>query len=873
MSLAPTRFSDGARWVRADFHLHTLKEPGASRKGYRADFRDRESDFSKEFVTRLKEEQVEIGIVTNHNYFDLGEFKNLRKLARKEGILLLPGVELGIRSGSGGIHTLIVFDPEDWLPSKEGADHINRFLSSQFNAQPDEGTRTQEDLCGVLKKLESYGFDYFVVFAHCETDNGFFSELDGGMIPELIKNCGKTWSHRVLGFQKIKNRDGILKIWPNDCPFPASVEGSDPHNFSEVARQNDPCFLKIGELSFDAIKFALHDHQQRVRTGERPSEPNPPFLSQIGFVGGRLDGQVYPLNSQLTCLIGSRGSGKSSVIETLRYALGIEPGSDDARYKNGLVEAVLANGGEIHVSGTGVDGSAFVIKRSLGYTPRVFLEGKETRLQPSDVIPNLLYFGQKDLGNRHDGFEREFFEQLVGRRTAADFEKEEQLEAKVRKAVDYWQGIREALDKERGYREEADNLRDKLEIYKKHGIEKQLEQLTRFDNDKRNLAELIDRFRELLDELGEVPDEWKELTADWPEVKSKPLESLAPRLRELKSRTSEANDGFEATISEYQEILSELEQRMEALLEIEKEQQDQFIDLQRKAKAPEGLDLQTFRKQKSRFEALEKLLKASKNSKSARKEALDSTLEAASQLHDLRRARHRQEEKALNKKGADLPSALKLELLYEADREAFRDFLAGLVSGLGVRRKTLEMMAKEYANGLILIQKRDELFEKLDGTADLQKIRTAIAENLADLLNFQVPSVRGIFYEGKSIDALSLGQRATALLQLLMSVEGHPLFIIDQPEDDLDNETIFRNVVEPLLDKKKKAQFIVATHNPNIPVLGDAELVHACRPGEPPQGGSLDSSVTRDAIVSIMEGGRQAFDKRQQVYQQWTNSP
>jgi predicted ATPase len=56
--------------------------------------------------------------------------------------------------------------------------------------------------------------------------------------------------------------------------------------------------------------------------------------------------------------------------------------------------------------------------------------------------------------------------------------------------------------------------------------------------------------------------------------------------------------------------------------------------------------------------------------------------------------------------------------------------------------------------------------------------------------------------------------------------KGHPVFLIDQPEDDLDNETIFRHVVEPLLRVKARSQFIIATHNPNIPVLGDAELVH-----------------------------------------------
>jgi len=109
-----------------------------------------------------------------------------------------------------------------------------------------------------------------------------------------------------------------------------------------------------------------------------------------------------------------------------------------------------------------------------------------------------------------------------------------------------------------------------------------------------------------------------------------------------------------------------------------------------------------------------------------------------------------------------------------------------------------------------------------------------------------------------------------------MSLEDHPLFLIDQPEDDLDNETIFRHVVEPLLGRKHRSQFIVATHNPNIPVLGDSELVHACREVDKGRydhsSGSLDAVATRDAIVSIMEGGAQAFEQRQKIYSQWTNS-
>ncbi len=58
---------------------------------------------------------IRIGIITNHNKFDIGEYKALRKEAKKRDILILPGVELSIKEGSNGLHTLIVFNPEEWI--------------------------------------------------------------------------------------------------------------------------------------------------------------------------------------------------------------------------------------------------------------------------------------------------------------------------------------------------------------------------------------------------------------------------------------------------------------------------------------------------------------------------------------------------------------------------------------------------------------------------------------------------------------------------------------------------------------------------------------------------------------------------------------
>lgn len=867
-------FTNGATWVRADFHLHTIKEPGASRKGYRQEFRNRENEFPGEFIARLVEQEVKVAVLTNHNHFDLGEYKCLRKRAAKEGILILPGMELGVKQGGGGIHTLITFDPDEWLTN--GEDRINRFLNTQFSETPNEGNRTTKDLCGVLSDLESYKADYFIVFAHVQTDNGFCQEIDWGMVPEVIADCGKLWSERVLGFQKVLNPEPFDIHWPSQHRLPAFVNGSDPKIFAEVATQNQNSYLKIGEPTFESVKFALLDYPQRVANGERPFEFQTPRLEEISFTGGRFDGKTFPLSDQLTCLIGSRGSGKSSVIECLRYALGEEVGKDDEKYKNGLISAVLNGGGEVTVRGTSQDGSRFEIIRALDYTPRVVLEGTETKLRTQDIFPGILYFGQKDLGNRHEGFEEEFFEKLIGPPSIEDRAKEEDLIAKIKRQVEAWQNILNAKHKEQGHADEAARLRDQLQIYKKHGVEKQLEHLTVFDSDKRNLRNLIEKLEELRSDLDRDQEDWKDLASDWPALKSPALSPLAKTLTKALEKFRTVAKSHQSFLQLFDELLGDLRQTQEGIQETESSLQKEFAELQREIDAPVGLDLQTFRKQKARLDQLQKLLKASKNTEGAAAAALEDVERQANQLHDLWRSQHRAEVAAIEEKSADLPESLKLSLVQEGDREGFQELISRMVSGQRVRRNSIDTVADRFSNGLVFFQGRKQLDKLLGGTSDVQKLRKTMRESLGELLTYRVKDKREIRFDGISIQNLSLGQRATALLQLLMAVKGHPLFIIDQPEDDLDNETIFGSVVGPLLQKKKTSQFIIATHNPNIPVLGDAELVHATKLDSKGQGritsGSLDSSVTRDAIVSIMEGGKEAFEKRQQVYSQWTNS-
>ena len=111
---------------------------------------------------------------------------------------------------------------------------------------------------------------------------------------------------------------------------------------------------------------------------------------------------------------------------------------------------------------------------------------------------------------------------------------------------------------------------------------------------------------------------------------------------------------------------------------------------------------------------------------------------------------------------------------------------------------------------------------------------------------------------------------------MLLLLESDSPLIIDQPEDDLDNRFITDGVVPRMREEKRRRQFVFSTHNANIPVLGDAELILGLSPsGEAEAGhaeiktehmGSIDDSAVRGLVEDILEGGKEAFETRRLKY-------
>jgi hypothetical protein len=216
-----------------------------------------------------------------------------------------------------------------------------------------------------------------------------------------------------------------------------------------------------------------------------------------------------------------------------------------------------------------------------------------------------------------------------------------------------------------------------------------------------------------------------------------------------------------------------------------------------------------------------------------------------------------------------------------ADKEEIAEWLRKLTQGAGISgtqlqklaenpTATLAKAAREGAASLTALGCSPSVATKLLERFNAKLVRELEELSSPDRISAEVNLGVGGAETWKPVSSVSPGQRATALLALVLLSSGEPL-IIDQPEDDLDNQHIYQDIVRVLAEVCQTRQVIVATHNANIPVLGDAELVVALdadadRSRIEAIGGFEDSNVASYAR-RVLEGGEDAFRARQRRYQ------
>ena len=869
-------FAEGAQWVRVDFHLHT-------RADREFNFTGDDNFYNSNYVDALENAGIRLGVITNHNKFDFDEFKALRKTAQRKGIALLPGVELSVNDGANGIHTLIVFSDE-WINEHN---HINPFLTSAFEGKApaqyeQENGRTSWSLLETIKRLESYHRDFFLVFAHVEAPSGLWLELNGGRLTELGQN--EFFRRRTLGFQKVRTHDGAGKDKPCRTKiqgwlqswYPAELEGSDPKCIDEIGR-GKTSYLKLGELSFEAVKFALSDPAGRVAM--EPPKHQASHIRSIHFDGGVLDGQTLHFSSELNTLIGIRGSGKSSILEAVRYALDIPRGekAQDTRYKDELIRHTLGSGGKVTLTACDVYGQEFTVSRIFREAPNVYLGGK---LQPGvsireTVLRRPIYFGQKDLSSTGEGFETDLVEKLVGEKLRVQRDEIEAQRQRVREAAQRWLKLSNTAEQKRDFETQLNDANFRLTKFAEHGIADKLQKRLGFQQDATALARMKERADDFIRALGQLIAEHED------------------ELRNATSYASKQNpDFFAAYYAEFANLVAKVDQ----LKQIEKDArtiagrlktkqgefegasrslQEEFAQVERqlaqelKQTGMTAIQPDDFLAQQQRKTKAEQMLEALAKQESQQTNIRDALFAEIDKLNELWLREFNTIKVELDRVNAG-HTALQIEADFKGDKEAAISFMQQLFKGSNIRETTLRTVMEGYADFGGLLRALPGALAKAGSTPEV--FEKTFMQNLTEFVTWQVPNRFVIRYRGKELKHHSLGQRASALLLYVLSQRQNDVIIIDQPEDDLDNQTIYDDVIKLLREMKPHAQFIFATHNANFPVLGDAEQVHACQYQDEKvatRSGSIDARPVQDAIINIMEGGQEAFNRRKEVYNLW----
>jgi chromosome segregation protein len=872
-------FASGSRWLRADFHLHTESDGQflAVPEGV---------SFKKRWVGRLEEKDIRLGIVANHNKFILDEYKTLRKEARKKGICILPGVELCVQGGKRGVHVLIVFDPESWVFNRENTDFINRFLDNAFshvaNRETDDAA-CDWTLSQALKKLEdhrNHRRDSFVVLVHVDDDKGVFKELGSG----LRSHFNALFKASVLAVQKSRSRDNWNNLyqWVGDDWKPAMVEGSDCKSLETVGKAQvqgeggKRCFIKLGAFSFQAVRLALLMKEQRI--SEAQPAPVSGYIGGMSFTGGLLGGQTLCFNPDMNNFIGIRGSGKSSILECLRYLLNIDvPHFDDnVDYKEGLVRQTLGSGGKVSVEVITGDKKTYRFERILGDSPLVSRDG--------EIIPNLRpqsllktrYFGQKELAKFS---EKRFARDLVDRFAVQNSVKKEEIERLRHRIEQRLVAItqdKKHLAKIDEVKAELAEVEESLQKFEEENLQEKLKAQIALENYVKDGADIVS-----------FQDDTIASLLRWLEDYESPIKKRMSRVSSQENEAFRAVvDGmkrFAASFDKLHGLLRELENARDdtktaqnRLREFFDSKKEAFAEIRRTLKVEGDLNPDTYVELTKKKRILSAKLSELKNIESKRDKAQGELLKDLLSLQLLWHAdfQERNQEVAKLNNSSD---EISVKLDFKKDEAAFVEHLNALTSG--IQRRTLDKVCSVFPDGVELYRDLSSDAERLKteaglNTGQIDRLRESLTEHPKSIITYCPPDTVKILYKGKPLHEHSIGQRATALMLFLLGQKDFDLLIIDQPEDDLDNQTIYTEVIKRLLDLKGQCQIIFATHSPNIPVLGDAERIFRCEfapGGIRIVSGSIDNSAVQDEVVAVMEGGVDAFRKRQRIYEAWNH--
>ena len=862
--------------------------------GYQSKYRGTEhgldeAGYNQQLLDQCLALSIKVVGVADHGSVDAVD--GLRRFLEPHGIVVFPGFEI---ASSEKIHMVCLF------PEGTTKDQLNRYLGRLDLTDVQDTVRPSRKTCLDLAQVifELGGFWYA---AHMTGASGLLRlNQDGGGYPDIWKNETLVKAGQIPGP-------------PNDLPanYKDIVLNKNPDykrehliallNAKDVAKPEDlaepcaSCWIKMTRPSFESFLTAFKDPDSRIRLGALP-EAHYSRLEDLRFHGGYLDGIKIELSAHLNAVIGGRGTGKSTLVECLRYVLDAALRAAAARRQHEeIVKANLGAGSRIELSvvSGALHGRRYSVSRRYGEPPIVKDEkGQVSTLHPQDLLPRIEIYGQNESLElaRDPSSQTAILNRFLPGGTALSTE----LAAVAKWLAENREKLLAATrqkDELQAQVARLPKLTEQVQQFKSLGLESKLALVPQLERE-RQLAKRVN------EEFGRVAEGLSALEESLPDtafLSDKALEGLPhaailttmratldslgkettaqlAALRKLHAKAVATTDGHQS------DLKAKLDAESAALEKV-------FASLPAFAGKP-GRDvgrayqellreIEAIRPSETRVTNVDKLLV---ELESQRRNLLDEFYRLRDQRSDDLRA-------AVKKLNRKVDGKLRLNLKIGGQRKALKEFLLQ-VPGLGEKKLAWIDQSGDDLTVPALVQAiraGEAAIKTLTGDWGMQN---SVVEALARLnrsLELELEEIDlqdcilielNIAHQGevfKPLDQLSTGQQCTAILHLLLLENDDPL-IMDQPEDNLDNAFIAERIVTQLRSAKTERQFLFATHNANIPVFGDAEWIgifsasesHAEMPSEAQ--GSIDVPTIRERVAEILEGGREAFSQRKEKY-------
>jgi len=986
MSVVET-LEPGARWLRCDLHVHTPFDPertfGENVKhaidAFKKEKPEKLAEIAGRFITACREgangEGIDLVALTDHNSIDGYRylkplFAAIAQQSQNENLsmpVVLPGVEFSV-GGERPIHFLAIFALDTDPDEIDGVIHHVFGSSEPFDPRAGSPRATGNSVDSFLKNLYDYchpssgdrRLSFVLIPAHADSSRGVATETGGDQIavatsiwdemkghlrqwvitrqdwngfqtlrsyselPEAFRNLLARWFAERRGTtwddlsERDRNRIRSLERWP-------LIECSDPHQYEGIGARYS--WLKMEIPDVEGIRLALLDPESRLR---RMAEGKPahsyPVISRVSIRDTDFFEDItLNLNPCLNTIIGGRGSGKSTVIEYIRYALDRARSDDFDEDEDETREAVeafltpkqerdygetpgtLLPGHEI-VLEIEVAGTVYRIIRSAEGESVVSLPHEEPLLTDLRTLVSSRFLSQRQIARiaRDPTAQRRELDALADPAETRSFSNstrellgilaQSQTERRTLQMRAATLPARET---------ELRTITGKIAFLEKGGNEDILSRFRSFQEEER----WLDQVKELLDSASSDLTTWLSDTAEGVNDLDTPPEGPSSEwtssiAQKIGQAITDAHTTVTTTVSDLQKLLEALSAEISTKWDPEFSKAREDYEQLKREMVERGVDFSQHEglvRRRIELEAEIEELKTIANDLAKVEDSIASTrlslLRNREGILELRRNLAAN----LERQDADV----RLDVIAFGDRGDFEDRRDEWFGGAGLQERDWTVLADYVFSKSELVPDRlhelvkairADITATLEATRPLELTSSAIGSlldkkakltrnffnalqrgqriHLDELERFFpedriVARVRGVDGSFKPIEQGSIGQKSTAILALLLSAGDQPL-IIDQPEDDLDNQYIYDVVVDLLRKRKFSRQIVMATHNANIPVNGDAELIVALEVknqlGEMLTSGSIDRSDVKDAVTAIMEGSAEAFRLRRERY-------